>query len=98
GQASSLETLNGWISNNEILTLDMPVTSAGEMEDGEIELEGLAPDLAPSKSAIGQEGLGSTLCGSAGKRGGKSKKEVVRLEVDSGKKSTLKFDIADSGK
>ncbi|KAH9314300.1 hypothetical protein KI387_022927, partial [Taxus chinensis] len=98
GQTSLLETLNGWISNNEILALDMPVTSTGEMEDGEIDPEGLAPDLAPSNLAFSKEGLGSTLCGSASKRGRNSKHEITQLEVDSGKQSTLKFDIADSGK
>ncbi|KAH9325620.1 hypothetical protein KI387_005798, partial [Taxus chinensis] len=57
GQASSLETLNGWISNNETLALDFPATSVGDKEEGKIVPEGLAPDLAPSNLAFSQEGL-----------------------------------------
>ncbi|KAH9288491.1 hypothetical protein KI387_032608, partial [Taxus chinensis] len=96
--ASLLEALNGWISNNMGLNMKQPADLGGYLEDGEIDPEGLASKVVSSKLVVGQEGLNSANCGSTGKRGRKSKQEVVQKEVDSSKQSTLKFDISDSGK
>ncbi|KAH9295167.1 hypothetical protein KI387_038755, partial [Taxus chinensis] len=98
GQASSMEALHGWISNNECLVMDFPISPVGALEEGELTSDGLVPDLVPSKISSSQDGLGAALCGSDRKRGRKSKQEVAQLEVDAGKQSTLKFDLADPEK
>ncbi|KAH9292608.1 hypothetical protein KI387_042204, partial [Taxus chinensis] len=54
--------------------------------------------LASSKLASVQAGLKEALCGSASKKGRKSKQELALLEVDVDKQSVLNFAKAMSGK
>ncbi|KAH9329347.1 hypothetical protein KI387_001455, partial [Taxus chinensis] len=98
GQASSMETLCGWILNNKCRDLDLPSSAVGNLEDGEIVPEDLVLVLVPSKLSSCQVGMGAAKGSSVGKRGRKSKKEVAQLEVDVRKKRILKFDLTELGK